>query len=274
VVLCHGNGPQVGVLAAESTTDANLARPYPLDALGAQTQGMIGYWLSRELAAAGAAKAVAVLVTQTVVDPNDPAFASPSKFIGPTWPEQQATDLAHRYGWQVAPDGAGWRRVVASPQPRAVLELPLVTQLLDGGAVVICGGGGGVPVAADPHRHGIEAVVDKDLTAALIAQAVDADRFVVLTDVAAVMEDFGTEQAHPIDRLTLAELSGRIFAVGSMGPKIEACRRFVSATGRPAVIGALDQARDVLAGQAGTHVIFDVPQRRRGAVTPSCAIGA
>jgi len=257
LIICHGNGPQVGLLAVESEADASLSRPYPLDALGAQTQGMIGYWLAQELTNAGVARPVVVIVTQTVVDSADPAFANPTKFIGPVYSEHRARRLAAKHGWYLAADGPAWRRVVPSPQPQRIVEQASVRQLLAMRAVVICGGGGGAPVIEEDTGQlvGVEAVVDKDLTAATIAIDLAADRLLVLTDVSAVMRDFGTPVASPLHHLTLAELAGMHFPAGSMGPKIEACRRFTGRTGRPSVIGALDDAAALLAGTAGTTVV-------------------
>jgi carbamate kinase len=256
LVICHGNGPQVGLLALESEADPALIRPYPLDALGAQTQGMIGYWLAQALRNAGVCRPVLSVVTQTVVDAADAAFARPAKFIGPLYGEREGARLARRNGWTVAADGAGWRRVVASPGPVRIVELGGIEQLLRAGALVICAGGGGVPVVEDSSGGlgGVEAVVDKDLTAALLARQLQADRLVVLTDVPAVMRDFGTARATPIADLDASRLDEGRFAAGSMGPKIAACKGFVLATGKPAVIGALDDAAAVLDGRAGTVI--------------------
>jgi len=256
LVVCHGNGPQIGVLALESAQDPTLSHPYPLDALGAATQGMIGYWLTQELAAAGVAQPVLAVVTQTVVDPADPAFAEPTKFIGPGYDETHADRLTRTQGWRFARDGASWRRVVPSPRPLRIVEEPTISALTDAGSVVVCGGGGGVPVVVDPGGRltGVDAVVDKDLTAALLAERLGADRLLLLTDVPAVMRDFGTPQAAALRHLDLADLDGMAFPAGSMGPKTEACRRFVTATGRPAAIGALAQAAEVLDGAAGTTI--------------------
>ncbi|GAA2052091.1 carbamate kinase [Catenulispora yoronensis] len=258
LLICHGNGPQVGMLSleSESESDSALTRPYPLDVLVAQTQGMIGYWLARCLRNAGVAKPVLGLVTQTVVDPADPAFADPDKFIGPVYTHERAKQLADADGWTVAADGDQWRRVVPSPAPKRIVEQDSITRVLRDRAVVICGGGGGAPVIDDGtgQLQGVEAVVDKDLTAALLAIAVNADRLLILTDVSAVMENFGTPQAAPLGRLNLENLDGLHFPAGSMGPKIEACRRFVEATGRPAAIGSLAHAAAVLKGSAGTTI--------------------
>src|SRR4051794_1204832 len=225
------------MLANESDADPDLALPFPLDTLGAQTQGMIGYWLAQELANAGVAAPVAVVLTQTVVDARDPAFAAPTKFIGPTYTRSQAEAFARERRWTVAADTAGWRRVVASPEPRRFVELPTITALASQGALVVCAGGGGIPVIEDARgRHGVEAVVDKDLTAALLAEEVHADRLILLTDVPAVMTDFGGPDQAALGRVRVDELDGMSFAAGSMGPKIEAGKRFATATGRPAVI--------------------------------------
>lgn len=256
LVVCHGNGPQVGLLALESQADESLSRPYPLDVLGAQTQGMIGYWLAQSLRNAGVTKPVLAVVTQTVVEESDPAFVEPTKFVGPVYELEQAQRLASTYGWRIAPDGDRWRRVVASPEPYGVVEQDAVARLVEAGTVVVCGGGGGAPVVDDGQGQlrGVEAVVDKDLTAALLATALNADRLLLLTDVPAVVRDFGTPQAVPLRDLDLHDLAHLEFAAGSMGPKVEACRRFVKATGFPAHIGSLVEAAAVLAGEAGTRV--------------------
>ena len=256
LIVCHGNGPQVGILALESETDASLSQPYPLDVLGAQTQGMIGYWLVQELHNAGVTRPVIALITQTVVDATDPAFANPTKFIGSIYGREEAARLAVVHGWSVAPDGPVWRRVVPSPQPQRVVERESIRQLLDAGAVVVCGGGGGAPVLQDSDGRltGVEAVVDKDFTAAQIAVAVGAERLLLLTDVPAVMRDFGSPAAHPIRSLELAEAARLVLPAGSMGPKIAACARFTSVTGHLSAIGALADAGRVLAGTAGTTI--------------------
>lgn len=256
LVVCHGNGPQVGLLALESATDASLSTPYPLDVLGAQTQGMIGYWLVQELRNAGLARPLVAVVTQTVVEAADPAFTAPTKFVGPVYDEPTARRLAAAHGWTVAPDGPAWRRVVPSPEPVRIVERGPIRQLLDAGCLVVCGGGGGAPVVEDGNGHlaGVEAVVDKDLTAVQIALTVRADRLLLLTDVPAVMRDFGTPHAIEIRRLTVDQLTGLHLPAGSMGPKIDACGRFTTTTGRPSAIGALADAEAVLAGIAGTTV--------------------
>jgi carbamate kinase len=256
LTVTHGNGPQVGMLALESARDPALTRPYSLDVLGAQTQGMIGYWLVRALRGAAPGKAAGCLLGQTRVDPDDPAFARPTKFVGPVYQETEALDLAAERGWVVRRDGAAWRRVVPSPEPLELVELPLIQVLLQAGALVVCAGGGGIPVVADASGalRGVEAVVDKDLTAALLAQAVDADALLLLTDVDAVTEGFGTPDARPIRHATPSELRARSFPAGSMGPKVEAACRFAEATGRMAAIGRLDAAAALLNRAAGTIV--------------------
>jgi carbamate kinase len=256
LVVCHGNGPQIGILSSESADDAALSRPFPLDVLGAQTQGMIGYWLAQELTNAGVRAPIAVVVTQTLVDGDDPAFATPTKFIGRTYSEDLARRLARERGWSVAADGSSWRRVVPSPEPRDVLELDIISRLLELGALVVCAGGGGVPVVRDGTAlRGVDAVIDKDLTAALIATEVLADRLVMLTDVSAVKRNYGTPHESAIARIGVAELGQLTFPAGSMGPKVEAGMRFVRTTGLPAMIGALDDAPGVLAGTSGTTIV-------------------
>jgi carbamate kinase len=255
VVVTHGNGPQVGMLAIESAGDPALSRPYPFDVLGAQTQGMIGYWLVQALQDV-AGRPAACLVSRTIVRPEDPAFTHPAKFVGPVYDQATALRLGAERGWAVHQDGAAWRRVVPSPEPAAIVELDLIRLLIGQGAVVVCAGGGGIPVVPDgPGRlRGVEAVVDKDLTAALLAESVGADALLLLTDVPAVMDGYGTAQSRPVCRATPAELRARSFPAGSMGPKIEAVCRFVEATGGIAAIGRLDDAAALLDGTAGTLV--------------------
>ena len=256
LVITHGNGPQVGMLAMESAGDPALIHPYPFDVLGAQTQGMIGYWLLQALQNVAPDREVACLVSRTLVSANDPAFGSPSKLVGPVYDEQQARRLAQTHGWDIGKDGTWWRRIVPSPEPTELLELPLIRRLHASGTIVICAGGGGVPVVrtADGQLCGVEAVVDKDLTAALLAEALVADALLLLTDVEAVEDAFGTPQAKPIHRVSPGELRVRSFPTGSMGPKIEAVCRFVEATGKMAAIGQLADAGALLRRDAGTIV--------------------
>jgi carbamate kinase len=256
LVLCHGNGPQVGVLALESQSDTSLSRPYPLDVLVAQTQGMIGYWIVQEFRNAGIAQRAACVISQTVVDPSDPAFGNPTKFIGASYGQDEARELATRLGWAIAADGPHWRRVVASPRPLWLAEIETVRALADAGVLVVCGGGGGVPVVRSDTGEltGVEAVVDKDLTAAELAITLKADRLLVLTDVPGIIRGYGTPDAQPIPAIGTVALSAMTFPAGSMGPKVEACLRFVSASGQPAAIGALTDAAGILAGRAGTTI--------------------
>ena len=256
LVLTHGNGPQIGLLALESARDPSLAHPYPLDVLGAQTQGMVGYWLLQALENSLPGRQVACVITQTLVAADDPAWAAPSKFIGPVYDEREAHRLAAERGWQVRRDGDAWRRVVASPEPITVIEEPLVDMLLSQRSVVICAGGGGAPVVRDPDGtlRGVEAVVDKDRTSAIVAEAVAADALLLLTDVPGVMVGFGTVEARTIRRIDPGELRRLELPSGSMGPKVEAVCQFAERTGRFAAIGALNDAQSILRGEAGTIV--------------------
>ncbi|WP_433788896.1 carbamate kinase [Actinoplanes sp. CA-252034] len=256
VVVTHGNGPQVGMLALQSAADPALAVPYPFDVLGAQTQGMIGYWLLQALQNALPGRQVAAILDQTLVSAADPAFGAPSKFVGAVYDEPTARRFAAERGWQVARDGAAWRRVVPSPQPQRVVETRIIRQLLDGGSIVVCAGGGGIPVIRDDNGRlaGVEAVVDKDLATAVLAESLDADALLLLTDVSAVIRGFGGPDPQPITRSTPAELRRERFPAGSMGPKVEAVCRFVELTGDLAAIGALEDAAAILAGKAGTVV--------------------
>jgi carbamate kinase len=256
LVVTHGNGPQVGVLAVESASDPRLSQPYPFDVLGAQTQGMIGYWLLQALQNALPGRQVASLINQTLVLAHDPAFAAPTKFVGETYSQEEAHRLADARGWTVRQDGGGWRRVVGSPQPQRVVETRLIKVLLASGALVVCAGGGGVPVIRDERGklRGVEAVIDKDLTAAVLAEALDADVLLVLTDLPNVVRNYGTPEAEPISRITPGALLEESFPAGSMGPKVEAVCRFVELTGDMAAIGRLEDAEAIIAGKAGTII--------------------
>jgi carbamate kinase len=256
LVVTHGNGPQVGVLALQSASDPHLTTPYPFDVLGAQTQGMIGYWLLQALQNELPDRQIAAIINQTLVSAADPAFADPTKFIGEVYDEATARSLAAERGWVVKPDGEHWRRVVGSPEPRRVVETRLVRLLLTSGAVVVCAGGGGVPVVrnADGRLEGVEAVVDKDLTASVLAEALDADALLILTDVASVYRAFGTPDQEPIARSTPTEMRAHDLPAGSMGPKVEAACRFVELTGGMAAVGRLEDAEALLAGTAGTVI--------------------
>jgi carbamate kinase len=253
LVVTHGNGPQVGLLALEA--DAYKAvSPYPLDVLGAESQGMIGYLLVQALANELRDDVVALL-TQVVVDGGDPAFTRPTKPIGPVYDEKEARRLAAEHGWTMASDGDRFRRVVPSPEPRAIVELDVIRRLVESGSIVVCAGGGGIPVVRRGGTlDGVEAVVDKDLTAALLAAQLKADRLVMLTDVPYVERGWRTPEAAAIVRTTSQELRGLKFARGSMGPKVDAACRFAEAGGQ-AAIGALDDLAAVIAGDAGTQVV-------------------
>jgi carbamate kinase len=256
LVVTHGNGPQVGVLALQSASDPHLTTPYPFDVLGAQTQGMIGYWLLQSMQNHLPDRQVAAIINQTLVEAADPAFADPTKFVGEVYEKDEADRLAAERGWAIRADGDGWRRVVGSPRPQRVVETRLIRLLLESGAVVVCAGGGGVPVIRDGtgQLRGVEAVVDKDLTSSVLAEALDADVLLVLTDVAAVMTDFGRPTQAPIPRSTPHALREQGFPSGSMGPKVEAVCRFVELTGGMAAIGSLEDAAAILRGEAGTVV--------------------
>ncbi len=256
LVLTHGNGPQVGVLALQSASDPHLSTPYPFDVLGAQTQGMIGYWLLQALQNALPGRQVASIINQTLVLAHDPAFENPTKFVGEVYDEEQGKRLGVERGWTMRPDGDKWRRVVGSPQPQRVVETRLIRLLLESGAVVVCAGGGGVPVIRDERGklRGVEAVVDKDRTAAVLAEALEADVLLILTDVAQVVRGFGTPDATPIERATPGALRGENFPAGSMGPKVDAACRFVELTGDMAAIGRLEDAAAIIAGKTGTVI--------------------
>ena len=256
LVVTHGNGPQIGVLAVESASDPRLSAPYPLDVLGAQTQGMIGYWLLQAFQNALPGRQVASMLNQTLVLAHDPALDNPTKFVGEVYEEQEAKRLAGERGWTVHQDGDGWRRVVGSPKPQRVVETRMIRLLLRSGAVVVCAGGGGVPVVRNERGklRGLEAVIDKDLTAAVLAEALDADVLMVLPDVPNVVRNYGTPQAEPISRITPGALRREIFPAGSMGPKVDAVCRFVELTGDMAAIGRLQDAVAIMAGDAGTII--------------------
>lgn len=259
LVLTHGNGPQVGLLALQAAAYAKV-QAYPLDVLGAQTDGMLGYLLEQELAnLLPASRTVTTLITRVEVDPQDPAFSHPSKPIGPMYTEAESERIASQKGWVMAVDGDAFRRVVASPAPLRVLGLQSIRWLLEHGALVIAAGGGGIPVAAtgekgDKRLHGVSAVIDKDLCTSLLARDLEADLLIIATDVSAVYLDWGLPTQRALGNVTPQELTLHAFPEGSMGPKVEAARGFVRATGHRAVIGSLDQIEEMIAGNAGTQV--------------------
>lgn len=254
LVVTHGNGPQVGLAALRS--EAGGHHPQPLDVLGAETEGLIGYLLERGLRSVLPGRAVAALLTQVEVDRGDPAFHEPTKPIGPVYDEATARRMADERRWSIAPDGEGWRRVVPSPRPRAILELEAIRVLVERSVIPICAGGGGVPVIIDPggRVHGVEGVVDKDATAALLARQLQADLLLLLTDVEGVLADYGTPDQRLLRHTTPTELRSLGLPAGSMGPKAEACAAFVEATGGRAAIGRLQDAVAVARGEAGTQV--------------------
>jgi len=256
LVITHGNGPQVGLLALQGEVAGKGA--FPLDVLGAETEGMIGYVLQQELdnAHAGPAR-FATLLTQVEVDAHDPAFLSPSKPVGPIYSEAEARRLAEQRRWTVAPDGNAWRRVVASPWPVRILELEVIRLLVAQGVTVICTGGGGIPVARRPDGTyiGVEAVIDKDHASGLLAAELQADAFLMLTDVPAVYADWGTPGQRALGAVTPQALAGMDFAAGSMGPKVRAACDFVNRTGGLAGIGSLEDASAILAHRSGTRVM-------------------
>ena len=256
LVITHGNGPQVGLLANESALDPDLPGPYPLDVLGAESQGMIGYFFLQALENALPGRQVVSLICQTEVDADDPAFRHPTKFVGPVYSRAVAEDLASRRNWKIREDGAAWRRVVASPEPRAMVEIGMIRTLVAERAIVICAGGGGIPVIRgdDGRLRGAEAVIDKDLGAALLAGELGADALLLLTDVDGVEVGFETPDATLIRHPTVAELRALSFPAGSMGPKVDAACRFVETTGNRAMIGRLRDAAELLAGTRGTTV--------------------
>jgi carbamate kinase len=273
LIITHGNGPQVGVLALESAADPALSRPYPFDALGAETQGMIGNWLLDAIERAMPGHRAACLLTRTVVDAADPAFANPTKFVGPIYAEDVAKNLAAGRGWEVRQDGSSWRRVVPSPEPQEIVEIDEIHLLVNHGSVVICAGGGGIPVVREVGAlRGVEAVIDKDLTAAVLAESLGADVLLLLTDVAAVELDYGTPDARPIGAICVDELRAMPFPAGSMGPKVEAACRFVERTGGTAAIGRLGDAAHLLSGTFGTIVYPAVTTNiaAEALATPSC----
>jgi carbamate kinase len=259
IVVVHGNGPQVGLLSLQAESYAG-AEPYPLDVLDAGTQGMIGYLIQQELRSLlPPEQQVATLLTMIVVDPGDPAFASPAKFVGPVYPKEAADKVAAEKGWTFREDGTAWRRVVPSPQPRRILEIQPIRWLLDRGAVVICAGGGGIPTmfpsSGTGDLLGVEAVIDKDFASELLAEDVDADLFVMATDVDGVYLDWGGPEQRRLGQVTPQELADHQFAAGSMGPKVGAAARFTAKTGNRAAIGSLADIAQIVAGKAGTNLI-------------------
>ncbi|MEZ9352983.1 carbamate kinase [Vibrio splendidus] len=254
VVLVHGNGPQVGLLALQGL-EYKKVNPYPLDVLGSETQGMIGYMLMQEFKNYLPDRNISCMLTQMTVDPNDPAFADPTKPIGPIYEEAEARELAEKFHWIVKPDGQHFRRVVPSPRPTGIVEHEAITQLIDAGHLVICTGGGGIPVKKENGKLvGVEAVIDKDMSAAFLAKQLDADALLILTDAEAVYLDWGKPTQHALRSTTPSELAKFTFDAGSMGPKIEASCEFIQQGGKVVGIGALEEGLQILQGQAGTNI--------------------
>jgi carbamate kinase len=264
LVIAHGNGPQVGLLALQGSA-YKAVDVYPLDILGAQTEGMIGYMIEQELGNQLPPDVhLVTLLTMIEVDADDPAFEDPTKPIGPLYRKEEAAKLEEEKGWTFKPDGASLRRVVPSPMPKRIFEIDMIRLLLEQGCIVICAGGGGIPAAyiEDPvpagrRLVGIEAVIDKDLASALLAIDLDADVLVIVTDVDAAYSDWGTPRQRAIRRATPEALSSADFAQGSMGPKIKAASTFVEKTGRTAVIGSINDTPSLIRGDAGTVVALD-----------------
>ena len=258
LVLSHGNGPQVGLLALQAAAYTKV-EPYPLDVLDAQTEGMIGYMIEQELRnLLPPAVPFATILTMVEVDPADPAFTHPSKFVGPQYTRTDADRIEEEKGWVFHKDGDLFRRVVPSPRPRRIFEIRPICWLLEQGAIVICTGGGGIPVMYQPENGrrltGVEAVIDKDFASGLLAQAIDADLFVMATDVNGVYLDWGKPSARLIRKITPGQLKRHMFPPGSMGPKVEAACAFVEKTGKRACIGALADIEAIIDGNAGTMV--------------------
>ena len=258
LVISHGNGPQVGLLALQGAAYKEV-ETYPLDVLGAQTEGMIGYMIEQELGNLLPIEVpFATILSMVEVDPDDPAFENPTKFVGPVYREEEARSLAAEKGWVVKPDGDYWRRVVPSPLPKRIFEIRPIKWLLEKNTVVICAGGGGIPVmyqkGADRVLTGVEAVIDKDRATELLARELKADMYIMATDVDGVYVDWGTPNARKISRTTVKELETYDFAAGSMGPKVEAACAFVRQTGKRAAIGSLADIEAIVAGEAGTIV--------------------
>lgn len=256
LVVTHGNGPQVGLLALQGAA-YKPDEAYPLDVLGAETEGMIGYIIEQELENALAHdRPVATLLTQVLVDKDDPAFDKPTKFVGPVYDREEAEARAEAAGWQIARDGDKWRRVVPSPSPLEIPDVRVLQLLLDQGVVVVCAGGGGIPVLRreDGSMIGVEAVIDKDAASALLARQLEADALLLLTDVDAIYRNFGTDDAEPLRQLTVADAGELDLPAGSMGPKLTAAASFAQGGGISG-IGRLEDAVAILERRAGTCVV-------------------
>lgn len=256
LIIAHGNGPQVGLLALQAAAYEEVDA-YPLDVLGAESEGQVGYMIEQKMGnLMPSEQRFATLLTQIEVDPNDPAFQNPTKFIGPVYTKERAEELAASRGWSIKADGEYWRRVVASPLPKRIFEINVIKMLTDQNVVVICAGGGGIPTMYknDGTLTGVEAVIDKDRAGALLAKEVGADAYLILTDVDTVYTDWGKESQQAISKSSPNAISELNFAEGSMGPKVEAACEFARATGGIACIGSLKNAVKMLKGEAGTTI--------------------
>lgn len=262
LVLGHGNGPQVGLLALQNEAFSETAAPYPLDVLGAESQAMIGCMFAQAMHSVLPEQKIVNIVTHSEVDKNDTAFKNPTKFIGPVYDKPTAEALAKEKGWTMRADGVYYRRVVPSPKPVRILEIDAIKKLVDSGIMVIAGGGGGVPVSVgdDKAVDGIEAVIDKDYCCSILACELQADLFVIATDVAGVYLNWGTPEQKLIRGASPRDLKIKGFASGSMGPKVTAAIEFVERTGNPAVIGSLEQIELAVEGKAGTRIAADCPE--------------
>ena len=256
IVIAHGNGPQVGLLALQSAA-YTAVDPYPLDVLGAETEAMIGYVIEQELGnILPSEQTFATLLTMIEVDPADPAFGNPTKPIGPVYDKKTAEKLAEENGWSIAPDGDKFRRVVPSPRPKRIFEIRPIRTLVEQGCIVVCAGGGGIPTmyGEDGKLHGVEVVIDKDLAASLLAEELDADLLVIATDVDGVYTGWGTPEQARLGSVTVEEVVEMKLPAGSMGPKVAAACEFATKTGNEAVIGSLADIDQIVAGTAGTRV--------------------
>ena len=266
LVIAHGNGPQVGLLALMDAA-YTAVDPYPLDVLGAETVGMIGYMIEQELGnIIPYEDHIVTILTQILVDPDDPAFQKPTKPVGPIYDKQEAERLQAEKGWSMAPDGEHFRRVVPSPKPQRIIEMDAIRMLVENGVVVICAGGGGIPTAYDENKklYGVEAVIDKDLASGLLADGLDADMFVMLTDVPNVYVDYGAPSQKTITAAHPDALESMDFAAGSMGPKILGACKFVRETGKKSAIGRLSDLSKIMEGEAGTMISNEVEGIRYG----------
>ncbi len=264
VVITHGNGPQVGDILLKDEMAKDTLPPMPLDVCGAESQGMIGYMIQQslrnELRRVGLNTQVTTVLTETVVDANDPAFSRPTKPVGPFYSASEAAALKEKRGWYLVNDsGRGYRRAVPSPDPESIVQGEMIRELVDLGAIVVAAGGGGIPVTAEGESRGVEAVIDKDLGAAVLAKVVKADVLMILTDVEKVYLDYGKPSQRPVERLTLKECGELLrqgqFPPGSMGPKIESAVRFLEGGGDSVIITSLEMAEAALAGRAGTRIV-------------------